>query len=74
MKEGEYIVEFGSSSPINFAEGTMYTADGEVFDDRCKCGKRGAILIGGESFMFICADCADKKYGQMGEKGLSQPQ
>jgi len=49
--------EFGSSSPIGFANVKAYDSDGYEIDMRCpKCGQGMTRLIGKECYQDICTN------------------
>lgn len=58
-----YRDEFGCSTPVRFAKGTMYREDGEVV--LCKCGKEAEIVfVGKDAYLARCNTC----YENPGEK------
>jgi hypothetical protein len=58
----EMASEFGSEYPVQFltAENVVMTdAEGDIVNLLCKCGKSATTaLIGNESFLGLCSDCA----------------
>ncbi len=56
MDENILNSEFGSSFPINFAEGKLYNEEHEEI--KCLCGKAAQTFIGGAtSYFSICNEC-----------------
>ena len=54
----EFIAEFGSSSPVNFARATPCDEEGNALEVKCKCGEKSiSIIMGKDSFQWLCSKC-----------------
>lgn len=54
----EFIAEFGSSRPVNFAKATPCDGEGNPIEAKCKCGEKGSTMImGKDSFQWLCSKC-----------------
>ncbi len=54
-----YKIEYGSSSPVRFAQCKAVDSEGnEIIDPVCEnCGLSKCRLMGRESFIYICNAC-----------------
>jgi len=65
MREGELHSEFGSKyntrwPGVNCPAPKLYDCDGNEMPKKCKCGKDGMLLVGKDSFGFVCIECMEK--------------